>query len=142
MATDSEFRAKLYGGEDSCPVGTNYKKACCDGEYETENGSYEPCPDGTWCQNCQMNECDAEAMYTATNGATSPNACGTYLHVGDHKIFMRPNAKMTPLALHVNKRGTIFHANMSTEKPDDGKEKHLKTMVDGIVYYIYDNFLI
>ena len=89
-----------------------------------------------------MNECDAEAMYTATNGATSPNACGTYLHVGDHKIFMRPNAKMTPLALHVNKRGTIFHANMSTEKPDDEKEKHLKTMVDGIVYYIYDNFLI
>ena len=142
VATDASFRAKLYGGEDSCPVGTNYKKACCDGEYETENGSYEPCPDGTWCQNCQMNECDAEAMYTATNGATSPNACGTYLHVGDHKIFMRPNAKMTPLALHVNKRGTIFHANMSTEKPDDGKEKHLKTMVDGIVYYIYDNFLI
>ena len=142
VATDSEFRAKLYGGEDSCPVGTNYKKACCDGEYETEDGTYEPCPDGTWCMNCQKNECDAEAMYTATNGATSPNACGTYLHVGDHKIFMRQNAKMTPLALHVNKRGTIFHANMSTEKPDDGKEKHLKTMVDGVIYYIYDNFLI
>ena len=142
VATDSEFRTKLYGGEDACPIGTDYKKACCDGEYETADGTYEKCPDGTWCMNCQMNECDAEAMYTATNGATSPNACGTYLHVGDHKIFMRPNAKMTPLALHVNKRGTIFHANMSTEKPDDGKEKHLKTMVDGVIYYIYDNFLI
>ena len=146
VATDSKFRTKLYGGEDTCPIGTDYKKACCDGEYETEDGTYELCPDGTWCMNCQMNECDAKAMYTATNGATSPKACGTYLHVEtedeDHKIFMRPNAKMTPLALHVNKRGTIFHANMSTEMPNDGKKKHLKTMIDGVIYYIYDNFLI
>ena len=141
VATDSEFRAKLYGGEDSCPVGTDHKKACCEGEYETAAGTYEDCPVGSWCNNCEINKCDAIAMYTATNGATSPNACGTYLHVGDHKIFMRPNAKMTPIALHVNKRGTIFHANMSTEKPDDGKEKHLKAKVNDVIYYIYDNLL-
>ena len=142
VATDSNFRTLLYGDAETCPVGTNHKKSCCDGEYETEAGTYEKCPDGSWCQSCQKNDCDTEAMYTATLGATSPNACGTYLHVGEHKIFMRPNAKMTELALHVNKRGTIFHANMSTEKPNDGKEKHLQTLVDGIKYYIFDNLLI
>ena len=73
-------------------------------------------------------------------GADEANDCGHVLRIGNNVIYLRKNKK-TPHTLNLRINDEIFYANMSlqTMNMHDNNPLHLKTKIDGSIYYIYDD---
>lgn len=64
--------------------------------------------------------------------STDVTDCGKILHLGNHKLYLR-RRQITHPALAVQWRDTVLYAEMSTEK-----RGHLRTILNGVVYSIFN----